>query len=645
MIAGLCSEPFVLEIMRIVNTVISLLRIIVPLILIIIIMVNVGKGIAEGEDALNKAIKGSISKIIAALLIFLVPVIVVTIFKLTLPNNEFLDCLTVKTKEDINNVYIDRIENNIKKAEQTLSVKDYDSAKGLLTRIKDEEKKKEYTEKLSQIEDNIYIKEAEGFIAKAEESLDASDYLAAYEYLNNVKDATKKEEYSIRLAMVKSQIDSLNIKPTLISTGYGSNITATDEIKTACGYVLEQDTVRIQLRTCTDQYQYQNPSNELPGGANYNGSTYYAKETIPFSKYKMGLFFGEIPPDYSTDNFLDTFAVMYTTVILANTVPRQIRRGEANIVLPTVTYTAGSCAQNYRESLYRSRYESGQFKEKIDQIMDETKYFILVNDDGELTDVRYNTRSGILDVMKKAAKENKDLLGMVEALKSGHELAHFYSKANVYDCRNLAEGQAMNEDVDISKINRNIIYLGDSRIQAFRNIKDDLGFDDSRESIYARFSTGYDDYFKSHMNSAKSEMNSHKDKSYAVTVNYGVNAKRTYPGFCDYYQGYVKNMDPKNQFYIVSVNPFDEAKVKYYKDDNTNAKVEKFNDYMKNTCIPLIKEKAPNSQVFYCDVYGSISLDEWSKRGYVGDDGIHYTTAGSKYIYNEIKKCVAKNSK
>ena len=38
-----------------------------------------------------------------------------------------------------------------------------------------------------------------------------------------------------------------------------------------------------------------------------------------------------------------------------------------------VTYTAGSCAQNYRQSIYRSRYESGKYKDKIDQIVDETK--------------------------------------------------------------------------------------------------------------------------------------------------------------------------------------------------------------------------------------------------------------------------------
>ena len=130
MIAGLCSEPFVLEIMRIVNTVISLLRIVVPLILIIIIMVSISKGITDGEEVLNKAIKNSIFKFIAAILIFFVPTIVVSVFNLTLPNSEFLDCLTVKTKEEISQIYLKRETELVAKAEETMEEKDYDAAYG-----------------------------------------------------------------------------------------------------------------------------------------------------------------------------------------------------------------------------------------------------------------------------------------------------------------------------------------------------------------------------------------------------------------------------------------------------------------------------------------------------------------------------------
>lgn len=120
---------------------------------------------------------------------------------------------------------------------------------------------------------------------------------------------------------------------------------------------------------------------------------------------------------------------------------------------------------------------------------------------------------------------------------------------------------------------------------------------------------------------------------YAITVNYGVNSKRAYKGFCEVYKSFVNNMDKKNQFYIVSVNPFDESKVKAYKDDNTNEKVEIFNDYMKNTCINEIKANNPSAEVYYCDVYGSIPLEKWASNNYISDDGIHYTTEGSKCIY------------
>ena len=62
---------------------------------------------------------------------------------------------------------------------------------------------------------------------------------------------------------------------------------------------------------------------------------------------------------------------------------------------------------------------------------------------------------------------------------------------------------------------------------------------------------------------------------------------------------------------------------------------------MKNTCINQIKTNVPGAKVYYCDVYGSISLSEWVSKGYISGDGVHYTNDGSKFIYNTIKKCIA----
>ena len=598
MIGSICNVPEVLKVMRIVQIVITIIRIAVPIMLLLSCSISFLKAVKE-DDELDKVKKGIVSKVIAAILVFFIPTFVSLIANVVLGDSEYKNCL--------GDISLETIASAFSEQEETL-------------------------------------------VKKAEESEDMYDYSNAQVYLMNIDDEAKRKSFEDRLKIVKEKIDERNKKknnPGIYTTGLGKDLPVTDQVKTACGYVLNDETVKVHLTTCTDQHQYKNPSESLPGGAVLVNGNYHAKEDIPFSKYRMGVFFGEIYPSYSTEEFSKMFAIMYTNVIMRSLVPRQIRRGEANKVLPVLNYVAGSCTQNYREEQYRNEYESGKDKEYIDRIMASTKYFILVNDDGELTDVRYNTSSGILDVMKKAANQGKDYLGILEAMRSGHDQAWYYKKAHVYDCRNLLEGTSEDrttEDVseeEVKNLNANIIHLGDSRIEAYKNIKSYLGFNDNTETIYARHSTGYDEYFKSHMNSAKSLLNSNKNKTYDITVNYGVNAKSSYKSFCDYYDNFIKEMDKKHSFYIVSVNPFDEKNVAYYKDSNTNANIEKFNNYMKDTCINQIKNNNPNAKVYYCDVYGSIPLSKWVSNNYISSDGIHYTKEGYKYIYEYTKKCIA----
>lgn len=598
MIGSICDLPKVLEVMRIINIVISIIRIVVPIMLILSVMIKLVRIVtSNSQDEMPKMYKVIVRNVIAAVLVFLIPTFVDVMVTLVDPGNEYKKCLQVKSLEDIRKIYVDQEEDLVQKAEES---------------------------------NNIY------------------DYSTAQSYLVNVKDSEKKEEFQTRLAKVKEKIDEANKRTSsgTYTTGYGSEIKMTDEIKTACLYVLNDDKVQVQLRTCTDSHQYKNPREALPGGYVMKNGNYYAKETIPFSKYRMGLFFGEIPPDYGPDNLLQTFAVMYTNVILKSLVPRQVRRGQANQMLDTLDYVAGSCTQNYRENIYKSRYESGKFKDKIDSVMASSKYFILVNSKGELIDVRYNTSSGILKVLKNNSAKGKDLLGMVEGLKSGHTLSGYYKDAHVYDCRNTIAGATITTSdpstADINNIKSNIIYLGDSRTIAYSSIKTYLGFNDSKETIYAKVSTGYDEYFKSQMSGALNKINNNKDKTYAITVNYGVNSKGAYKSFCDYYDNFLSKVDKKNMFIIVSVNPIWESKVTYYKDSNTNANVDKFNDYMKGTCLNQLKTNHPGYKIYYCDSNKAISLNDWTSKGYINSgDGIHYTKEGSKYVYEYTKKCVA----
>ena len=363
MIGSICSSPKVLEVMKLVDIVILIIRIVVPIILIVTAMLKYAKVVSSGDEgALQKTNKVVVTNLIAALLVFFIPLFIYLVAKLVFSNPEYRNCIDIPSYSEIRKIYVD---------------------------------------------------EGESLVRKAEQSKNIDDYNAAYNYLLNISDKSKVAEFKERLAKVKEAIDS----------------------------------------------------------------------------------------------------------------------AESN---------------------------------KIDPGNDNKQYVV--------TD---------------------------------------------------------------------IIHLGDSRTEDYLNIKSYLGVDNEKETIYAKTSTGYDNNFKAQMSTAERQINSNSGKTYAIVVNYGVNAKGSYKEFCNYYDDFVQRMDKRHEFYIVSVNPFDEKKVRYYQQSNTNANLEIFNNYMKTTCINQIKANSPSAKIYYCDVYGSISLSEWVNNNYITGDGIHYTKEGSKYIYDTTKKCIS----
>jgi len=601
MIASICSEPKVLEVMRYVNIFVSIIRIVVPILLIFSLTFKLIKAVTnEDSDGLSKVKKNAPANIIAAVVIFLIPTIISLIVKISFPNSDYKNCLDIKSVEQINQIYEEKTEKLVTLVEETMSIYDYTNAE-------------------------ISLK--------------------------NIKDEDKRNEYENRLAIVKEQIDELNKTPEneLAGTGLGKDIVPQKELIEACRWILHDEDVQIRLATCLPgPYRYPNASEELPGGAIdlANGQA-SALKTISLFEYQKGVFFGE-EDVMAAQNAKYAFMIIYKTVFLHNTVWRIINNGSTYGKFKEIYYQAGNCAQNYRNSLRVARYDSGLYKNEIDDAVNKTRYLVLANEDGTTTDARYYSTSGLEQQIEAAGKKGTDYVEILEnVIKSGNELSGFYKNARVYDCRNLIEDGTIESPNGTSSnsVKSNIIFLGDSRIEAYKGIKGALGFNDSTEAIFATSGAKYDERFISNMNGAKSLINSNKGKTYSVTVNYGVNAPGTYRGFCDYYVDFVGGLNTKNKFIIVSVTPFDESKSVYYDPDDRNEKVVEFNNYMKSTCISRIKEKNPNNQVYYCDVYNSLPINEWVSRKYISDDGIHYTTEGSKYIYNYIKKCVALHDK
>ena len=137
MILSICSNPEVLEVMRIINMVIIIIKIVVPILLILNGMITLMKTIKVGnDDLLSKAKKQLISNSIAAVVIFLIPTLVNVLVRVSDTNNQYRDCLYANT-EIINDAYISKAESLVSNAEKTKTYNDYYAAKDAVSKIKD----------------------------------------------------------------------------------------------------------------------------------------------------------------------------------------------------------------------------------------------------------------------------------------------------------------------------------------------------------------------------------------------------------------------------------------------------------------------------------------------------------------------------
>ena len=108
MILSICSNPEVLEVMRIINVIILFIQIAVPILLILTGMTTLMSTIKVGnDDLLAKAKKQLVNNSIAAVVIFLIPTLVNVIVKISDSNNEYRDCLYADT-ENISNAYVSK---------------------------------------------------------------------------------------------------------------------------------------------------------------------------------------------------------------------------------------------------------------------------------------------------------------------------------------------------------------------------------------------------------------------------------------------------------------------------------------------------------------------------------------------------------
>ena len=160
-ILDICENADVLKVLRLVNIVITIIKIAVPIMLILSLSINYLNALKDNDaDALAKANKMAVPKIIAAVLVFFIPTFVLLIVDTVDPGNRtYISCLNDASLENISEAKRYTAEKYLDKLRESLSRSDYETAKSSIEKIKDQNVKDELTRELNELEQYVKINE------------------------------------------------------------------------------------------------------------------------------------------------------------------------------------------------------------------------------------------------------------------------------------------------------------------------------------------------------------------------------------------------------------------------------------------------------------------------------------------------------
>ena len=104
MVMSLCGTAEVLNVIRIIKTFITIIKIAVPILLIVSAMITYLKAVTTGD--LKKSNKSLVNQALAGVIIFLVPTVVSVIINVAWTDSEVNQCLVNATSENVAKVRI-----------------------------------------------------------------------------------------------------------------------------------------------------------------------------------------------------------------------------------------------------------------------------------------------------------------------------------------------------------------------------------------------------------------------------------------------------------------------------------------------------------------------------------------------------------
>ncbi len=214
-ILNLCDNPEVLATMQIVKTIITLIRIIVPIILIVSIMLSYVGAIKDKDtDALTKANKGVIPKVVATFLVILIPSFVNLIADaVDVDKNMYISCIELATDENINRAYNSTAEKNVEQAYESINQSDYQIALNSVNKLKDTSLKNELLNKLKVIANYLDLKTRILSLESLKGTELSNRYKEVSSEIDQIKDSRIKDMFRNLLSQVRTT------KPLDLKTG------------------------------------------------------------------------------------------------------------------------------------------------------------------------------------------------------------------------------------------------------------------------------------------------------------------------------------------------------------------------------------------------------------------------------------------
>ena len=200
-ILNICENPDVLEVFRIIKIVILIIKIVVPIILIVSLVLNYTSAVKSNDsDALNKANKSVIPKLVSAALVFFVPTFIDLIADMTDNDKGYATCLTSATPEGIEKARYSQIEVLVNHAKETLLLSDYNIALSQINSLKDESLKQQLKGSISTIKGYIDLKDE---INELKAYYDNDTYNELHSKINSINDNNVKSKLLKMLESVK----------------------------------------------------------------------------------------------------------------------------------------------------------------------------------------------------------------------------------------------------------------------------------------------------------------------------------------------------------------------------------------------------------------------------------------------------------